>query len=86
MTLKELDEAAREKYEIEISQEPEHLELICDLLSLACVEVTPDVVGIWSRKERGEAAKWAAAVHAAASDNIVAVPLRPMFLDPYYCP
>lgn len=57
-------------------------ETLTDLLSMACVTTTPEVVATWTPRQRDQAAGWAAAVCLSASDNDVPVPPRPTFLDP----
>jgi hypothetical protein len=57
-------------------------DLVVDFLALAGVSATAKQVGGWTRAQREEAARWAAATHLSASDNDdVEVPPRPAFLS-----
>lgn len=51
-----------------------------DLLLLVGVDVSLEVVEMWTYAERQAAEKWAASVHLAASDNDVEVGAKPDFL------
>ncbi|KKN32441.1 hypothetical protein LCGC14_0813580 [marine sediment metagenome] len=55
--------------------------VLVDLLSLASVTVSEDVVEEWTQDEMEKAAEWASAVHADAGDSDgVVVPPKPAFL------
>jgi hypothetical protein len=62
----------------------ERLAILKDLLSLADVDADLETSRTWSAAECGEAEKWAAAVHLAASDNGNGVPEMPAVVKVLY--